>query len=125
MRFFVATEAIDGEGEFAWTIPGELVHMPNVVCSDSKCGCERSMAGFVSHRATTCFVVRELDMNPATYTTLLWDTLERGGWVEPADRNDRLWVGQWAAEHIRMAHELPVETLLRFQKDHVMVRQNR
>jgi hypothetical protein len=124
MRLFVATAAIDEAGEFAWTIPGELVHMPTVVCDDEKCGCERSMAGFVSHRATTCFVVRELDIDAVTYTALLFDTLERGGWVKPG-LVDRVWVEQWAVEHMRMAGELPLETPLRFQRDHVMVRQHR
>ena len=121
MRLFVASTVIDDE-DFAHTIPGELVHMPTVVCQNPKCGCERSMAGFVSHRATTSFLARDLDMSRETFTSLLYETLERGDWVTGSD-DDRLWVEQWAAEHIRMAEELPAETPLRFQQDHVMVRQ--
>jgi hypothetical protein len=114
MKVFVATEALGEAGDFSYTVPGELVHFPPMFCDCPECGCDRAMAGFTSKRATTCFVVRELDLDVATYTGLLFDSLREGGWVEAASKSDREWVAQWAAEHVRMASGLPVETPLRF-----------
>lgn len=53
MKVFVATEPIDEDREFSFTIPGELVHLPPLICDCPHCGCDRAMAGFVSHMATT------------------------------------------------------------------------
>lgn len=122
MKLFVATESLGEEGDFSFTVPGELVHFPPVVCDCPECGCERAMAGFTSRRATTCFVVRDLDMDEATYTGLLFDSLREGGWVKEASADDREWVADWAVEHIGLAADLPVETPLRIQRDQVTVR---
>lgn len=78
---FVATPSIEGDRDFSFTIPGELVHLPPLTCQCPDCGCDRAMAGFVSHKATTSFVVRDLDLDPDTYSHLLFDTLKAGGWV--------------------------------------------
>lgn len=122
MKLFVAAESSGADGDFSFTIPGELVHYPPAGCECPDCGCDAAMAGFVSHRATTSFVVRDLDIDAETYVALLFDTLCSGGWVTRGSAEDRAWVAEWAAEHAKEADGLPVETPLRFHKDRVMVR---
>lgn len=117
MKLMVAAEAVENEEDFVWTIAGELVHFPVSVCSCPDCGCERAMAGFVSHKATTCFLVRDLDIDPSTYTDLLWDSLFEEGWVSEGSTEDREWVQEWADEHMSVAASLPVETTLRVRHD--------
>ena len=122
MKLFTAIETLGDEGDFAFTVPGELVHFAPVICADRLCGCDRSMGGFVSHKATTCFVARDLDMDVATYTDLLFASLEAGGWVTDSDADDHEWVQKWAAEHIELAAQFPVEHPLRIRRDHVVLR---
>jgi hypothetical protein len=122
MKLFVAAESLGEDGDFSFTVPGELVHFPPMICDCSECGCDRAMAGFTSHRATTCFVVRDLDVEPDIYTCLLFDTLREGGWVDENSTHDRAWVTDWAAEHRRAAASLPAEIPLRFYRDEVSVR---
>lgn len=119
---FVATESLEEEGDFSFTVPGELVHFPPVVCDCPDCGCDGAMAGFVSHKATTSFVVRDLDIDAAAYAELLFDTLREGGWVAEGSADDRDWVREWAVEHIEMAADLPAETPLRLDRAQVTVR---
>ncbi|MEZ5175517.1 MAG: hypothetical protein R2823_04855 [Acidimicrobiia bacterium] len=65
----------------------------------------------MSHKATTTFVVRDLDMSPSEYIELFLDTLTQGGWIRgPADVD---WAIDFAKQHMQMASELPVETPLR------------
>lgn len=125
MKVFVATEPNDGDREFSFTIPGELVHLPPVVCDCPDCGCERAMAGFVSHKATTSFVVRDLDLDRDTYFGLLFESLKVGGWVSEGSPDDSAWVRSWAEEHIEMAAGLPAETPLQAEGDRVSLRQIR
>lgn len=125
MKVFVATEPNDGDHEFSFTIPGELVHLPPIVCDCPDCGCERAMAGFVSHKATTSFVVRDLDLDLDTYVALLFESLKLGGWVNEGSPEDTSWVRAWAEEHIEMAAGLSAETPLQAEGDRVSLRQIR
>jgi hypothetical protein len=122
MKVFVATESLGEDGDFSFTVPGELVHFPPVICDCPDCGCADAMAGFVSHKATTCFVVRDLDMGANTYVALLYDTLRLAGWVSEESEGDRAWAREWALEHLDIAADFPVETPLRFHRDTVAVR---
>lgn len=123
MKLFVATESLGEGDDFSFTIPGELVHLPSVSCDRPECGCERAMAGFTSRRASTCFVVRDLDIDPPTYVELLFEALSEGGWVNEGSADDRRWVTEWAGEHMDMAVGFPAETPLRVDRDRVTVRQ--
>lgn len=122
MKVFVAAEPLEGEGEFSYTIPGELVHLAPLVCDCPDCGCDRAMAGFASHKATTSFVVRDLDLTPTTYTELLMETLEAGGWVERRSIEDVAWVRLWARDHIDMAADLPSEVPLQIDGEGVTLK---
>jgi hypothetical protein len=122
MRVLVATGAIDEKGEFSFAIPGVLVHFPPVMCDCPDCGCERSMVGFTSQKATTCFVARDLSIEPGTCTDLLYETLARSGWVSDEQASDRAWVAEWAREHQDVAAGLPVETPLRLRGGRVLIK---
>lgn len=122
MKVFVANEPIDEDQDFSFTIPGELVHLPPLVCDCPDCGCDRAMAGFVSHRATTSFVVRDLDLDPNTYSDLLFDTLKAGGWVKEGSSADAAWVRSWAEEHLELAAGLPQDVPLQVEGDRVTIR---
>lgn len=122
MKVFVANEPLDEDQDFSFTIPGELVHLPPLVCDCPDCGCDRAMAGFVSHRATTSFVVHDLDLDPNTYSDLLFDTLKAGGWVKEGSSADAAWVRSWAEEHLEMAASLPQDVSLQVEGDRVTIR---
>jgi hypothetical protein len=76
MKVLVATRRTQGErpGDFSWTIDGELVHFPVVVCARDRratktgrrlggCGCGRAFSGMNSHRSGTTAEVAELDLS--------------------------------------------------------------
>lgn len=115
MKLMVATESLGESDDFSFCVPGELVHFPSVICDCPECGCERAMDGFASRKATTCFVVRDLDMDPVSYAGLLFDSLRVGGWIQKDTAEERGWVEEWANEHIAIAADLPEETPLRFR----------
>lgn len=120
MKVFVATEGPCEGGDFSFTVPGELVHLAPIVCDCHGCGCNKAMAGFTSHKATTSFVVRDLDLDPTTYAELLFETLQSGGWVR--SRADASWVDTWASDHIQLAADLPEEVPLIVEDDVIRVR---
>jgi hypothetical protein len=122
MNVFVATDLIEPDGEFSFTIPGELVHFPPVICDCPDCGCEGSMVGFTSLSATSCFAARDLEIDPGTFTDLLYESLARGGWVSDGVASDRAWVAEWAREHLKAAVAQPVETPLMIRGGRVLVR---
>ncbi len=122
MKVFVATQAPDDERDFSFTVPGELVHLAPLPCDCPDCGCNRAMAGFTSHKATTSFVVRDLDLDSTTYVELLFATLQAGGWVRERSRADLSWVRKWANDHLQLAADLPVEAALIVEGDIVTVR---
>ncbi len=122
MKVFVSTEPTNEDREFSFTIPGELVHLPPLMCDCPDCGCDRAMAGFVSHRATTSFIVRDLALDRNTYSDLLFETLEAGGWVSEGSSEDVAWVCSWAEEHIAMAAHLPEEVPLQVDRGRVTTR---
>jgi hypothetical protein len=122
MKLFVAAESPEDDDDFSFTVPGELVHMPVAMCDCPDCGCERSMCGFASHKATSSFVVRDVAIEEATFTDLLFTSLRDAGWVTEDSAVDRTWVRDLAADHIRLASKLPVEAPLRFERDRIVVR---
>lgn len=122
MKVFVATEAPKGKREYSHTAPGELVHFPPLMCDCPDCGCRWGMCGFASHRATSAFVVRDIDLDLTTYTRLLWETLRDGGWVTDGNAGDRRWVEEWAVDHVEAAAAFPAEAPLRVREGEVTLR---
>jgi hypothetical protein len=80
VRWFAAAAAPDEDGEFSFTVPGELCfptypcdaqeQAPVDVCS---CGCTTAWAGLVSRCGTTCATVVELDVDPGVLVDMLID----------------------------------------------------
>lgn len=88
MKVLAATRETQGwrDNDFCCTLEGELVLFPPFECGrgsiDDECGCRRSMAGVVSHLATTTIkVVEREELNPDLYFTLISDGLRDMGWV--------------------------------------------
>lgn len=95
MKVLVATEETQGrrKSDFFWTNVGELVTF-GYQCDgnddlDGGCGCQRSMVGIETLKATTTFEVVE---RPALTRPLLYDELagfyKRGGWDKVLDSKD-------------------------------------
>ena len=86
MKVLAATRQTQGwrDNDFCWTVEGELVFFAPFECSrgfvDDDCGCRRSMAGLVRHRATTTIkLIEREDLDPETYFVLIADGLESQG----------------------------------------------
>lgn len=86
MLVLVATNELQGmaEGDYAWTVEGELVTPLATECANGDaCGCRRGFAGLASARATTTAMiverpgVTEQDLRDAVH-----DWLDRGGWID-------------------------------------------
>jgi hypothetical protein len=124
VKVLVATRRTQGErpGDFSWTIDGELVHFPVVVCAlDRKaakageplggCGCGRSFAGMNSHKAGTTAEVVDLDICREDFVAALASSLHAGGWV-PRDEPAAAGVREAARELLELAEAFPVGTVL-------------
>jgi hypothetical protein len=118
----VAGEPIRDGDDFSWTVPGELVHFPTAICAGPGCGCNRAMCGFVSHKSTTVFEVRDLDMTPDAFAEFLWDSLEAEGWLTAGGMEDRAWLEEWADEHLKVAADFEPGLGLQFRDWAISVR---
>ncbi len=102
----------DSDGDFSFTVDGELVVIPVDVCADAGCGCERAVTGIASGRGSTTFTIADRsDLTPALYSELIVDGLTRQGWIgteTPADDFE-----DFIRWHIDLAAQLPVGGLLR------------
>jgi hypothetical protein len=127
MKVLTATSQKQGwcDNDFSWTVEGELVFFAPFECGrgfiDDHCGCRRSMAGLVSHRATTTMkVVERADLDRQTYFTLIADGLESQGYVTAelmTNRNVKEWVYDLTDLLINLAAGCPVGTVLERRGD--------
>ncbi len=112
MKVFVATDSTQGshEGDYCWTSPGELVRFPGLTCDCPGCGCDRGVAGLASSRATTTFMVAEVDTDRDRYRQAFVDAMTREGWItdEAASQS----VVAWADDHLEMAAGWPCGVVL-------------
>jgi hypothetical protein len=124
MKVLVATRRTQGErpGDFSWTIDGELVHFPIVVCAADRraakagkplgdCGCGRAFAGMNSHRSGTTAEIADLDISREDYVTALASSLHACGWT-PREEPDDDEVLQMADDLLELAGWYPVGTVL-------------
>lgn len=84
MKVLVATNETQGvfDGDYSWTVDGELVYIQAISCSNPSCGCTRGFAGMASSRATTtAMVVDRPEIGIGELTGALHDSLERDGWL--------------------------------------------
>lgn len=60
MRVLVAADEIDPrDGGFTYTLPGELLGPPPMVCGRPSCGCGQAFAGLASNMGTTLALVAD------------------------------------------------------------------
>lgn len=132
MKVLTATSQTQGwrDDDFSWTVAGELVFFAPFECGqgllDDDCGCRRSMAGLVSHRATTTIkVVEREDLDPETYFVLIADGLESHGSVSKelmGNRDVNEWVRGLTDELIYLAAGCLVGTVLERRGDVIVPR---
>ncbi len=92
MKVLVSTRMTQGDrdGDYSWTVDGELVSPIGIVCANPKCGCARGFSGLASSRATTtAMVVDREHIGEAELRRAVTDSLERGGWFEWATPEGR------------------------------------
>lgn len=91
MRVFVAARdtVASREDDFFHGVEGELVRMPLFGCANSQCGCDRSVAGLASSKASTTFMsVDRPDLDRKSFRLAFVDSLEREGWGEYIDSDE-------------------------------------
>lgn len=120
MRLFVATRAGAEVDDYSYTIEGEMVRLP-ITCDDPECDCGQAMTGLASGMSTTTFTVGELDLDIQMYKDLLWDTLERDGWVND-DPQDHEWVDRLVDLHTSLASRFQPGVPLRLSGDRLFER---
>jgi hypothetical protein len=132
MKVLSATSETQGwrDNDFCWTVEGELVlFVPFECCRgsiDDGCGCRRSMAGAVSHLATTTMkVIERNELDHDTYFALITGALQSQGYVNDrllADPEVSVWVHNLADELADLAEAHPVGTVFERRGDLMRVR---
>lgn len=133
MKVLVATKQTQGlrASDFCCALEGEMVMFPPLECDcgsiDASCGCRRSMAGLVSHRATTTVVVAEREeLYPETYFKLISEGHLYQGYVTRELMNDRevnAWLHDVTFELVQIAGTFAPGTVLERRDGFVTVRQ--
>jgi hypothetical protein len=134
MKVLTATNETQGwrDNDFCWTVEGELVIFPPLECDcgsiDDDCGCRRSMAGLVSHCATTTMkVVDREELDPETYFMLIKDGLKKQGYLTKElerEREVKEWLRDFSDDLRRTADVFPPSTILERRGDFLGVRRN-
>jgi hypothetical protein len=116
MKLLAAAEGT-GPDDFAWCIPGELVHTADVhedLGEHCNCGCVVAFVGMTSRRATTTAVVVDLDL-----TRVQLEAIAREHLIGPDDEDDPEWVTEFVADLLDAADPFPVGTLVRRRLDRI------
>lgn len=126
MHVLVAAAERTMPGDYAWTVEGELVHLPVVECESPSCGCGRGFAGFASFRATSTARVADLNLTRDDFWHALRDSLASAGWsvpgtpdFSPADFPD---FDGFVDLHLNLARELPLGAIVEREGDQLWVR---
>lgn len=131
MKVLVATKQTQGlrANDFCCALEGEMVMFPPIECEsiDASCGCRRSMAGLVSHLATTTIVVAEREeLDPDTYFKVISEAHLHQGYVTRELMNDpdvNEWLHDITLELVQVAGMFAPGTVLERRDGFVTVRQ--
>ena len=117
MKVLVATRRGQGRtDDFFWGVEGELVRLPMIVCASPRCGCDRSVAGLATSRASTTFTsIERPELDPDTYRTVFLDAIEREGWL--LGGTDTVDFDEVIEGHIDLAARVPAGAVLRVRSD--------
>jgi hypothetical protein len=123
MHVLVATSTTQGrvEGDYCFTIDGELVTTPVDTCDCPDCGCSRGMSGLSSSTGTTTFMVEDRDLDGITYRSLVRDALSRQGWLSGDPETDD-WFDDFVNRQLMIASFYAPGTVLSIVKGQVMKR---
>jgi len=118
MKVLVATHIGQGEheGDYCWTLDGELVSPLALECSDGpECGCRRGFPGFASSRATTTAMVADLEhIGEDELRTAVTDYLTNAGWLQWLnEREQRGLIANEIAAQKQIASVFPAGTVVR------------
>lgn len=126
MHVLVAAAEQTMPGDYAWTVEGELVHLPVAECDSPACGCGRGFAGFASFRATSTARVADLDLTRDQFRQAMCDSLASAGWSVPGDPefhpSDVAAFDEWVDIHLDVARDLPVGAIVERSGDEMWVR---
>ena len=125
MKVLVATRETQGERprDFSWTVDGELVRFPEAECCSPQCGCQWSMVGCASQRATTTFAVAELpELTWPELVSALADSLRRDWGPAVPGIELQAVAREVASEIVEFAEDWPTGTVLARSGDDVLVR---
>ncbi|MFA5311704.1 MAG: hypothetical protein WC375_00130 [Methanomassiliicoccales archaeon] len=133
MKIFVATKETQGqrESDFNFCIEGEFVHF-GMECNkdhesdiDGKCGCQRSVVGWNSNRATTTFKVTFVDITKSKYLKLFINSMSDERWViENPPNRQREFGLRMVNEYLAFANKFPIGAIIERRGRTLQVRQN-
>ena len=126
MKVLVATHITQGNemGDYCWAVDGELVTPLGLVCSNSRCSCERGFPGLGSSSATTTAMVVDLaHIGRTELETAVHDSLQRGGWLTD-DLTDEEFIAAHVDAIIKSAGSFPIGSILCRSRDRVFARQS-
>jgi len=67
--------------DWNWCEGGELVTIPEFICDNKNCGCDRSFTGLKSRKATTRAVVRQMRMSRGAFIRAVERSAEKAGFT--------------------------------------------
>lgn len=84
MKVLVAVNRPVRDDDFCWVPDGEILYEQGLSCSSyeraMQCGCGRSLAGTVTHKATSTMEVAEVDMSDDDLVALALKAGKEAGW---------------------------------------------
>jgi hypothetical protein len=125
LAIFVATKQTQGKrrSDFCWCEEDEPVHFSSQCDGndtiDGGCGCQRSMSGMTTLKATTTVRVKESDMTREQYIQMLVDSYKKGGWGGLIPSTE---IHAEADELLRLAAAFPVGTVIEKRGDELRQR---
>lgn len=126
MHVLVAAAERSMPGDYAWTVEGELVHLPVVECESPACGCGRGFAGFASLRATSTARVADLELTRDEFWHAMRDSLASAGWSVPGTPDfspeDFVDFDGFVDVHLDLAGDLPLGAIVEREGDRLWVR---
>ena len=116
MHVLVAAAEQTVPGDYAWTVEGELVHLPVRQCDSPACGCGRGFSGFASLQATSTARVADLQITREEFWQAMRDSIAAAGWPVPGepgfDEDNLATFDDWVDVHLELARDLPLGAIV-------------
>ena len=124
MHVLVAAAEQTMPGDYAWTVEGELVHLPLADCDCPDCACSRAFVGVASLRSTSTVRVADLDISRDDYWQVIRDSLSAAGWAVPGDPEcpPGMNLDSYIELHLEVAENWPEGTIIERVGDQLWAR---